>query len=448
MTRWTALFSSLLVAAVASMGLAQEPAGALPELTAATTLAEYCRYAALNNPGLHAAFNRWQAALEQIPQAKALPNPRLNYGYYIEEVETRVGPQRQRLGISQQLPWFGKRGLRADAATEAAQEARQRYEKEKLALFYRVEHAYYDYWFLGRSIALAREHVQLITQLERVARTGLKVGRTPHSAVVQAQVELGKLTDRLESLEALRTPTTAALNATLGRGTRLPLAQPRQLPPLVSDFSDSDALAWLRESNPDLALLEHRTAKESSAIALARRDRYPDVALGLDYIDTGPALNPALPDSGKDPLIATISISLPLWLGKQRATEEEARYRYAAAVETRADAEARLGAKLELALFHFRDAQRKLELYHHTLVPKAREALAVTRKSFEAGRAEFAALIDAQRSLLEFELTRERAQADLGQRLAQISMLVGRDVEGASPMDESSTVTDHANKGE
>jgi hypothetical protein len=40
-------------------------------------------YAALNNPGLEAAFNRWRAALERAPQASALPDPRFNYGYSI-----------------------------------------------------------------------------------------------------------------------------------------------------------------------------------------------------------------------------------------------------------------------------------------------------------------------------------------------------------------------------
>ena len=446
MMRYTDLLSGLLAATLAGTAAAS-PEG-LPELTATTTLAEYCRYAALNNPGLRAAFNQWQAAVEQIPQAKALPNPRLNYGYYIEEVETRVGPQRQRIGLSQQLPWFGKRGLRADAATAAAHEAQQRYEREKLALFYRVEHAYVDYWFLGESIALTREHVQLMTQLERVARTRLKVGTTPHSAVVQAQVELGKLSDRLESLEHLAAPNVAALNAALGRATRLPLAQPSQLPAHTTAFSDDEALSWLRESNPELALLEHRAEKAAAGMALARRDRYPDVALGLDYIDTGPALNPALPDSGKDPLIATISISLPLWLGKQHAAEASADHRHAAALESREDAGVRLAARLELALFHFRDAQRKEKLYRHTLIPKAREALAVTRQNFESGKAEFAALIDAQRSLLEFEWVGQRAQADQGQRLAEISMLVGRNVESSRPSDDTNTTPDQANRGE
>lgn len=60
----------------------------LPELTESSELSDYLAYAALNNAGLKAAFERWKAAVEQVPQAESLPDPRFNYGYFINEVET------------------------------------------------------------------------------------------------------------------------------------------------------------------------------------------------------------------------------------------------------------------------------------------------------------------------------------------------------------------------
>ncbi len=75
--------------------------GTLPHLTANSPLSDYRRYAALNNPELEAAFNQWKAALEKIPQAKSLPDPRFSYRYFIRQIETRVGPQRQAFEISQ-----------------------------------------------------------------------------------------------------------------------------------------------------------------------------------------------------------------------------------------------------------------------------------------------------------------------------------------------------------
>lgn len=93
--RLTATLAVALVAGClldATAGTAEREAS-LPTLDAEASVQDYLQYAALNNAGLEAAFNRWKAALERIPQAKSLPDPRFNYTYFVEEVETRVGPQ-------------------------------------------------------------------------------------------------------------------------------------------------------------------------------------------------------------------------------------------------------------------------------------------------------------------------------------------------------------------
>jgi len=397
------------------------------EISAESSLDDYLRYAALNNAGLEAAFNGWKAALERIPQVNSLPDPRFNYTYFVEEVETRVGPQRQKFGIMQMFPWFGKLRLRGNAAGEAAAAAQQEYEKTKLALFYRVRAAYHEYWYLAQAIAVTKEHTRLVANMEGVARTRFKAGAAPNSAVIQAQVELGKLDDRLRSLETLREPIVARLNAALNRPTRLPLPWPRSLPESAASFTDEQAMQWLSESNPELRRLEHLVAKEETGISLAAKDYYPDISLGVDYVETGDALNPDTADSGKDPVMAMVSINLPIWHGKYRAAEREARLRKTAAESSREDTGRRLEADLKLALYQFRDAERKLDLYGDTLVPKAEQSLAVAQQGFEAGSTDFIALIDAERLLLEFRLAERRAEADRGRRLAEIEMLTGKD---------------------
>jgi len=48
------------------------------EITENSTLHDLLAAAALDNPGLMAAFERWQAALARVPQVKALPNPQIS----------------------------------------------------------------------------------------------------------------------------------------------------------------------------------------------------------------------------------------------------------------------------------------------------------------------------------------------------------------------------------
>jgi len=95
----------------------------LPDLTQISQLNDYLVYAALNNPQLEAAVNRWKAALEMVAPARTLPDPHFNFGYFVEQVETRVGPEDYTVGISQAFPWFGKLTLRGKAALEGANAA-------------------------------------------------------------------------------------------------------------------------------------------------------------------------------------------------------------------------------------------------------------------------------------------------------------------------------------
>jgi outer membrane protein TolC len=60
------------------------------------------------------------------------------------------------------------------------------------------------------------------------------------------------------------------------------------------------------------------------------------------------------------------------------------------------------------------------------LIPRATESLKVIEKAFQFGQAGFSDLIDAQRVLLEFQLTQERALADRARHLGRLEMLVGR----------------------
>ena len=85
-----------------------------------------------------------------------------------------------------------------------------------------------------------------------------------------------------------------------------------------------------------------------------------------------------------------------------------------------------------MALYNFRDAERKIDLYRNALIPKAERAIDVTIEGFEAGTKSFLDLVDSERSLLEFQLSYEHAFANRAQRLAELEMLVGREIPQSS----------------
>jgi len=399
----------------------------LPELDDSATLSDYLAFAALNNPGVEAAFSRWRAALEKAPQVSALPDPRLSLSYYIEEVETRVGPQRWGAGLSQSFPWFGTLGLRGDVADQDANIVEQGLRRALLDLYRDVKVAYYEYYYVTRAIAITEENIALMTELEEVARTEYKTGGTPYSSVIKAQVELGILDDRLQSLKDLLESAVADLNAPLNRPPNSPLPLPVQGAVLeeVVGLSDEEVFALLAEINPELEALDIAVAREEAAIELAGKGYYPEFNIGLNYIETDRARMGGISDSGKDPVIASISMSLPFLSNKYSAAEREAENKRRAAVKERRERENQLLAELKKQLFRFRDGKRKVDLYRDTLLPKADQSLNVSRQSFETGKTDFLDLIDAERVLLEFQLSAERALVDQAKSYAELDRVLG-----------------------
>jgi len=400
----------------------------LPSLTDSSQLSDYLTYAALSNPGLEASFNQFKAALEQVPQSKALPDPRFTYRYFIEEVETRVGPQQQSYQLAQMFPWFGKLDLRGDIAAQAANSAQQKYEAEKLRLFYDVKDAYYEYYYLAKAVEIAEENVRLMQHLESVARTRYKTAIGTHPDVIRSQVELGKLQDQFEALLDMRQPVMAQLNAVLNRPVNTEIPWPEKIQLQKVDFTDEQILAQLVEKNPELKSLSFDIDRKKHGIELAKKDFFPDITLGVSLIDTENSTVSSPRDNGKDPIVTMVSINVPIWWEKYEAALRQAKANYSSAIQQRQQKINSLSSMMKMTLYRFKDAQRKIDLYRDILLPKATESFKATEAGFRAGSVNFSDLVDSQRVLLQFQLAYERARVDYAQNLAKIEMLIGQQI--------------------
>ena len=380
-------------------------------------LAEYTRYAEQHNPQLKQALARYKAALAKVAPASAWADPRLSYGYFARPVETRTGPQEMRVSAAQTFPWKGTLDLQGQIAQREAEVEGHRYEATRRSLVFEVQAAYYDCYFLARAIAVTEGNVRLLSHLEEVGRTRYRGGTGDHAAVLKAQVELGRLEDQLRSLRQQRRPTSARLNAALGRRATAPIAVPDSLPRAALDLDEEVLKGRLRAANPTLQALQAQARAQSLGVELAGKQFYPDLTVSLDYIHIG--------EGGANPLMAMATVNLPLWRSSYKAKKRAAKLSHQAALQGVADAENRLIAELELALYKQRDAQSRRALYRDSLLPKAEQMLNVTQRAFAADRSDFLAVIDAQRTLLAFQLAYERAHTDQALHWAALEKLVG-----------------------
>jgi outer membrane protein TolC len=412
-------------------------------LDADADLGDLLAHAALNNAGLEAAFAHWKAALERLPQVRAMPDPRFTYGVFINEVETRVGPQQHRLAITQTFPWFGELDLRESAAGEDAAVAYEQYLGVRLELFRRIKDAQYQRADLEREIEITGENIGLLEQLERIAVDRYRRGLANHADVIRLQIELEKVQDHLRVLEDRRRPLDATLNAALNREPDAPLPAAGDLPRMALDTDEDSLRQWCLRNNPELRAIEHRIEQGRISTQLARIDANPDLTFGLDYIVTGEAADSSLSESGDDPLVASVSFNLPLAREKYDAGIREAITRRYATAREKLEAEHRLLAQLEASLYAYRTAERQITLYGVTLIPKARQALDATLSAYQTGSAPFLDILEAQRELLELELMHVRALAARARELAQLDALTGVDLPrtpdpASPPPDETS----------
>jgi outer membrane protein TolC len=377
------------------------------------------------NPGLHAADARVEAAEYAADGAGTWPAPIVGYGWFLEPVQTRVGPQEHKLSITQALPIFGQNGMRSKAAGASAEAVASLRDAERDELRVRLTRLWNQLWLLDRLLEVAAEDLDLVEALENSALSQYRAGRSSQAAVVRIELERERAIDELRRQEAARVPLVAMINAELGRTPAAPVVGGDRLPDTDGVPSLQTLHLRLAMANRGLIAASRRSDAEASRSELASRERWPTLTLGADYIFTGEASQPGVDGSGQDAILLRAALRLPWPSGQaaDRASRQRALHSAAAADEARMGL--KLGAELEQAHFDYREAGLRLRLLEESLIPAADQALSVTRSSFAAGESTVGDLIEIRRTRLD--LTREfvRVSADRADHHARLELLVG-----------------------
>ena len=405
-----------------------------PNASEAPELNRYVALALNDNPALKATRLDWNAAWERTEQAGTLPDPKLTFGNFVESIQTRTGPQRRKYGISQTIPWFGKRGLSRLKAETEAETAWEQIHFSRRELIYRLRFLWHEWLYFRRATAVVREDLKLKEKTVTVAQEGVRAGKSAVD-VLSAQMELVRLSEKLTNLQEQESVIQAEFNAVLDRPPTAEITEPAPVADQELDerssFEGSDALL---ENHPLLKAWQSRESAAEVTVELARKAFYPDLVFGVDYFDTGPARTPGIPDSGIDPVLITAGVELPIWqIRKRRAELREAEALRDSARLSRQAVKNRLVTELTQTRQKLREAERLIVLYRDRLEPLAQNALKITEQNYRNGQSEFEPLVQAQRHLLEIRLSTLRAIADRAQSLAELEMLTGKPYPAKTP---------------
>ncbi len=401
------------------------PVVALPSLDANDGMSNYLRFAILTQPQVRAAFFDWAASVERITVERSMPDPKLTFQAYITDVLTSLMP-----GLMQEFPGPGK--LKA-AANVANAESRTKYfafETAALQTAFAVKQAYYQLWFLEEKIRINRQTLKLLADLESSALAQNEVGKVTLQDVYRAQIEQDRLTTEIDNLEDSRRPLQAQFKGALGLTREQPdPATPARFESTPLDLNGDDLLDTAFARNPRLKAMEAEVRLAEASIALARKSKTPDFSAGLQAEVYSPPF-----------YWPQASVSLPIWRDKIAA-------QIAAAQAGRRAAQARLTSEqilvtvdFAMQTYEYRQVTRDLALLQEKLIPKGRKSLAIARSGYLAGQTDFFNLIDAERTLLNFQLEQVEARTRREIILAGLSLsIAGIAPEGAPTLPPSAS---------
>lgn len=443
----TACVSSTTYERAAHRRLASPEIGGTPAAPASDrapdgTLAGWLIYAADHHPLLSARVAEWRASVYAVAEARRLPEPTISYGVFARPVETRVGPQRQRIGVRQTWPWPERRRAAGDAASSRAQAAEQHLQAAISAVRWRVAEAYWQLWAMRRIRAVQVRQQALLAQIAETVRSQIAVGKASVADVAKVDLMVARRADAVATLDAHTLTAEARLRRAVGAPADTPVP-----PPILGGDSATAGEPALAVPDEDIATLRaaarhHPGVAQHEFLARASIDQErvenararPDVALALDYTQIGRARVADVADSGKDAWLVGVSVTVPLWRSTYRDAGRRARAEAASHRARERLAGLRAEAELEVALTEVRDGARRAMLYRDTLIPQAEAVYEATLGTYHTGDSELADLIASRAAILELHIERIRAIAAHAIAWARVEDLVGRPV-SARPAD-------------
>jgi cobalt-zinc-cadmium efflux system outer membrane protein len=381
----------------------------------------YVRAVLQVNPSIEAARQGWRAALARVRQAGAFEDPMLELSLAplsIGSANARLGYE---VGLTQPLPWFGKRGLERDVSAAEAPALQSDFEATRRSLALTALALYDQYYVMVRSLEVNAHHVELLRAVQDAASSALETGRGSAQDVLQAEAELAHLEHDSAVLAAELDVAIAQMNELLHRDPESALPPPPpelRLRTLPATRNPKTFAAEALDARPEIASARHHVRAEQARVRKAERDSYPDLTLSTSYN--------SMWDMPEHRWMVRVGLSLPLALERRAGAVDEGRALRAQFESEAARLADQARAELFIALRKLRESEHVLGIFERRLLPVARDRIEASRAGFIASQNSFAALIEAEKNLRSVELEYHVARAECDRRYAELERALGR----------------------
>ena len=425
---WSVAAGLLLPALAAEPSRAAQPR---PAIHSAASLADVVAEALQNNPEIQAARKEREAAQHRVAPAGALDDPMLEAGFINVPTNSlrfdREDMTMKMIGLSQRLPYPGKRGLRQDVATKDAETLGYGYQETVNRVARDIKTAYFDLGLTVEMTRLAEKNKLILEQFLRIAEARYGVGQGTQADVLKAQTQLSKMVDELLKLARERATIEAELNRMLGRSANVAAPVPER-PQLREETLNLESL---RETaltqRPQLLALQSIVSRNEKALDLARKEYYPDFDVRLSY---GQRDNMLDGTRRSDMVSLTVAINLPVWrenkiaprVAESLAMRDQALSMYQT---QRNEVDAKLRQQAAVVEQNLKSAR----LYQTAILPQARLTAESALAAYRVNRVDFLTLLDSQMTVFNYEISLVTAMANYNKALGEINLLAGKSPE-------------------
>src|SRR6202171_4847424 len=245
-----ALFVGTLV--LAGIAGAQEPPGsqrpvpespAMAEHNAApTSLRELTQEAEQKNPQIAASFHAWQASRNVPKQASALPETQLSVQQFsVGSPRPLAGYSNSDFayigfGASQDIPYPGKRQLRAYVAEHEADSIEAQTDSTRRTVVGNLKMVYFRLAYIQQTLGVLQRSDGLLTQVQEASEARYRVGQGNQQDVLKAQLQHTKILQEIAHHHQEEGLLEAQIKRLLGR--------PQDSPDVVADNLTARSLSF------------------------------------------------------------------------------------------------------------------------------------------------------------------------------------------------------------
>lgn len=382
------------------------------------------------NPEILEAEAEWQAARKRIWIESALPDPMGEYDIMGEMRETRIGPEKNRFMISQEIPFPLKLWTKGKIAHQEAQAAFQRYQAMKRDIVSQLTKFYAELYWIDASLQAIEEIKGLLKQFEAVAQARYSNLSGSQRDVAKAQAEVSMNLERLYMLQHQRESVVARINAILDADPMSAVGKPAAPPMPILKHSLIELVNLAVTHRPEIKEMEAVVSKAKHNKRLARLANLPDINVGFEYIRVGSGSTNEPPDmDGRDSWMFPLRINLPIWQNRIIPEIQEAQKKLEADQAKLLKAKNATFYETKEAYHRFQSAAQIAQLYESAVIPQAQLALSADQAGYESGKADFLNLLDSGRVYLNAKLNQIQFLTEAVKSYADLVRVTGLDLD-------------------